>query len=378
MTTASAFHTISREEKRDDLSSLIAMGPLSLLCTACVALQHAGNLDLMVIIFIGSLLCLKLRTKGLVYCLILLALGSFWKHHFFLDFHLWRFGVETSLSLGLLITAMTSELIYQQKEGLSIHVTSQEQTVRNLEEELAKVRKEAQEEQILLSNRLAANQAELEETTRDLSALHILNDVLRQANARMTTEQENLLKEYREKELNLRQEYARYREALTQEYSEKELPLQQVNSHLQQALAQEQQQKQSQEQVKAENGRLKETLESQERLMVALEERLKEYSQEQGLYQQLRSQFEEKNRILHLTRRRLFALETQLQGLFRDQEMKQQDPSFSPLEKDLAYVEHERLYLEQENGELTELVTTLSQEQKKKKHSKKTEEPALF
>ncbi len=211
---------------------------------------------------------------------------------------------------------MASDLLYKQKEGLCTQAESQGQTVRNLEEELSQVRREAQEEQITLRDRLAALQTEFDEASGDLSALQILNEVLRKTSAKQSKEQEAL----------------------------------------QQQIA-----------------NLHETIQDREHQIAQLEHL-------RQLHLQLKNQFEEKNQILHLTRRELFATETRLQRAALEQEEKKFLPSFSPLEQELIALEQERASLETENQELTELVTLLSSDviPKKRKREKKTEEDLLF
>jgi predicted nucleic acid-binding Zn-ribbon protein len=192
MSTIGVVEGVSHQQTRPDLSLLLTAGPLSLLCTLCIALQREGNADLLVVILVGSLLCLKLRTRGLLYSLLLLLCGAAGKYLFFSSLNLWQLGIEASLFLGLFTISTASELHVQQKEDLSLHDASLEQTVQHLEEELHRTRKEAQEENITLRDRIAALQMELDETNSDLSALHILNDVLRQTHAKLSQDQELL------------------------------------------------------------------------------------------------------------------------------------------------------------------------------------------
>lgn len=314
MSAVGVFRETSREQS--DLSLFLGSGPLSLVCSCSLAFQRSGNFDLLVPVLLGSLLCLKMRMRGLLFSLLLLLAGALAKHLFFLDDHLWRFGIESSIGLGLLISAMASDLLYKQKEGLCTQAESQGQTVRNLEEELSQVRREAQEEQITLRDRLAALQTEFDEASGDLSALQILNEVLRKTSAKQSKEQEAL----------------------------------------QQQIA-----------------NLHETIQDREHQIAQLEHL-------RQLHLQLKNQFEEKNQILHLTRRELFATETRLQRAELEQEEKKFLPSFSPLEQELIALEQERSSLETENQELTELVTLLSSDviPKKRKREKKTEEDLLF
>lgn len=310
MSAVGIFRVTAREQS--DLSLFLGSGPLSLVCSCALAVQRSGNFDLLIPVLLGSLLCLKMRTRGLLLSLLLLLIGSLAKHLFFLEHHLWRLGVESSIGIGLLISAMASELLYSQKLGLRMQTESQGQTLRNLEEELAQLRREGQQEQLTLRDRLAALQTEFDETSNDLSALRILNEILRKTSAKQSKEQEAL----------------------------------------EQQLAQ-----------------VQETLQDREHQIAQLK-------QIQQLHLQLKQQFEEKSQILHLTRRELFATETRLQRAQLEQREQELLPNSSPLEQALIALEGERSSLETENQELIELVTLLSHDltAKKKKREKKVEE----
>ena len=310
-TIGGTFRDTSRQQ---DLSLYFASGFLSLVSSTYIALQRTGNFDLLIVIIFGSLLCLKMHTRGLCYALALLFIGSLTKHLLLLHCHLWQLGIESSIALGLFISTMASKLLEQQNTGLRTQAENKEQTIRNLEDELLLSRKEAQEEQITLRDRLAALQTEFEETSGDLSTLHILNDVLRKTSAKQSHDLEE-----------------------------------------------------TQRQLAA----LKEELEEQKNQNENLEEIRR-------LYLQLRNQFDQKNDLLNQTRRELFASETRLERSSLEKEEQKYSNPFSSLEQELISLSNENSCLEKENQELVELVTLLSQPPKRKKKEKKPEEELLF
>jgi chromosome segregation ATPase len=94
-----------------------------------------------------------------------------------------------------------------------------------------------------------------------------------------------------------------------------------------------------------------------------LREKIASLSQIDALHRQLKSQFDEKNKVLHETRAQLFRADTQLQSLLIEKEQKelQHNPISEEIRRELSAMEEEIGRLEQENGELEDLVSTLTE-----------------
>lgn len=113
--------------------------------------------------------------------------------------------------------------------------------------------------------------------------------------------------------------------------------------------------------------REKENPEAREMLKNA-EDKIAHLSQIEPLYRQLKKQFEEKNKVLEETRKNLFETDTELQKFKMDQKALEISPLAKDLEKEFETLSKKIFLLEEENQQLQELVSNLSQnpEQKKK------------
>ena len=84
----------------------------------------------------------------------------------------------------------------------------------------------------------------------------------------------------------------------------------------------------------------------------------------QPLYLELKKQFQEKSEALHESRQEFFRADTALQAMHIDRERMTEEPTVleKTLTQDLDNVESERAALENENAQLTELVSIISLE----------------
>jgi len=184
-----------------DFSTFLAAGPISVFCTLIVALQRNGNLDLVVLAIVGTVLCMKGRMRGWVYSALLLAVSAMIKHVFFIEsHHLWQWGIEGSMLIGFAMTAAALEMVHCKEKNLVAQVDNNEKTIRNLEEELDKTRQEALQEQISLRERLTVLQKDFDESQSEFSSFQILNDVLRKTTAQTNQEREEIAQKFHEKD----------------------------------------------------------------------------------------------------------------------------------------------------------------------------------
>lgn len=391
------WNTWHREEKDGDASIFLSIGPISLFCAVLVGLQKT-NLDLVFLAMIGMFLCMRGRMRGLVYSLIFLGIGALIKHAFFLDSHGWQLGIETSVAIGLGMTALAADGMHQKEALLLDRVAMQKKTIQNLEEDVEKSRENALQERVALNDRLTSVQKELDENVSELSSLQILNDVLRKTSSSTNQEKEKIAGHVIEKEKQvlalqdllkqLQQECSVYQQTV----QEREFDLNHLQEEMheltvrqgeesgrvakyEEDLSAALQAKESAEakllQVQAERDRQQATLDRQsqehfdeqitqkDHAIAVLQEQLQALSQTELLYHQLKKQFEEKNRILHQTRRNLFYVETVFDAMKIDQDRQNEnEPDLweTKLISELSNTEEERLALEQENEELHHIV----------------------
>lgn len=177
-----------------DLSLMQLLGPVFLLCTLTLAAKSGSSFqyDLLAVGAIGLFLSAKLGIRGCAYALLLLGVVSLIKHGFFIERHALQFGLEGSVAFALLISGMSSEEGRAFYDSLAQKIGTKEQTIQNLEEEIRRGQEAASNEQMIASDKLAALSQTIEEIQADSSALHVLNDVLRQNGAKIQEEKERL------------------------------------------------------------------------------------------------------------------------------------------------------------------------------------------
>ncbi len=166
-------------------------GPIFLLGT--LALGAKTPFDLVLLALVGLYLSARYKVRGCCYSLVLLALSAIVKHAFFTTDHLWQLGLESSLGCAFFITALAFEQGEMFLESLQSQMETRKAALENLEEEIAKARETAQEQQIAFQEKAATLQKELEELQAEHSSILILNEVLRKSTARTSQENEALI-----------------------------------------------------------------------------------------------------------------------------------------------------------------------------------------
>ena len=382
------------ENKEKDQNFLQLVGPISLFCTLLLGLQRGVNFDLFGIGLIGLILCSKARIRGLVYSLFLLLIGSLIKHSFFIEDHLWELGLEVSMAIGYAMTAAAAEMAKQIQTNLIGKNESQAQTIHNLEEDLAKVRQDAQDEQIQLRDRIVVLQKECDDFQSTVSSNQILNDVLRKNTAQMIQERDEIALKVQEAHLANQtlmskiEEHKKEIARLILEQSNHALIIAEKTRFAEEILAQKTAIQEHMALLEKERNALlgekqhlealvcstaKESQQEKERWVQKtaehdqaisfMQERLQALSQFETKYLELKKQFDEKNQVLHLTRSQFFLADTMLlaSSLEKEQNL---EPSMAEnsLLNELATLENERFELEQENHELFDLVGSLINE----------------
>lgn len=339
-------------------------GPLFLLFTV------AFDVNLLVIGAVGLFLSFSLQIRGCVYAWILLGLFAIFEHTFLISDHAWQLGLEGSLALAFFITALSAEQTALAQISLESQLEIGRATQIHLEEERTRVEQAAQEQQMGLQERLANLCKELEDLQTEHSSILILNEVLRkttaghiQQNEQFAKENETLhvqLKEAKEESSQLastdliamqNRELSEEIKKLTDAHEETKL----LNDTLSRL-------------YERETWKVKEASEEASSLSEQLSYARRQ--KEEPLIRQLRKQFEEKDQVLQQTRRELFKTDTELQRLQREQEALQLSPLPKEVEKELQHLFSQVERLEEENGQLQEIVTQLSGLEKPKKKVK--------
>lgn len=448
-------------------------GPIFLVCTVALAARIEIPYDLWLLAIGGFFLSAYLQIRGCCYALTLLGIVSIFRHAFLVSNHLWSLGLESSLGIAFFITALAFEQESAWIEALESQIETRKSALTNLEEEMAKVQENGQNQQIAFQEKVACLQKELEELQEDHSSILILNEVLRKTTARHFQETnlfkdqlndarreiEQIKAEYNEsekevsrlkntdaiaaqniclmKELNqarydkeqthlINETLARLhlREAfkakdaeteaqsLKQRLQEAHQEIRRIEEPLKAQLADAKRtadhlrfefEKANKEantareellklhEIQAERRFLKERLDAAclelagqknridpkmaEKLKFA-EEKIFHLSQIEPLFKQLKKQFEEKNQVLHQARADLFKSDTELQKLRIEKAALEIDPIPKELERELHELVLHIEALEEENSELQDLITFLTNDSPDKRKKKLKTPPA--
>jgi hypothetical protein len=277
--------------------------------------------------------------------------------------------LAASLAITFMILGLVAEREVLTHQSLLAQMDARTATLTHLEEELEKAHQYNVKAQLTLTEKNTQLQKELEDLQADHSSILILNEVLRQNTARHMKEEEeqkirieDLTKEVQMLQNELDRPLASQNADLMKELNAARVKLEQtqlINEtiarlHARQVL--------KANETEQENGSLKDLLRAQrpqnnphlvDELAYA-KEKLEALLQIEPKFRQLRDQFEERNEILHLTRSQLFKADTELQKL----KMEKEEAELNAVPMEFAF-QIERL--EEENQQLQELVTLLSE-----------------
>lgn len=332
----------------------------------------------------GLFLGARWQFRGFSYWLVLFGLTLAIQHTFFIKDHLWQLGLQGALISSLFLTVLGFEQETVFKKSLQSQIDAKNASLQNFEEELAKGRQTQQEQKMAFEEKTNALQKELEELQTEHSSILILNEVLRKRAAHHGAEQEKQALAIRELETSL--------ELLRGDYeaSEKELkrlketdPLVLQNGDLMRELNQARIDREQTHLINETLARLhlREALKAKEadQEAASLKEQLRaaheplkkvHLSDVEPLFKQLKKQFEEKNQVLHEVRAALFKTETELQKLQLEKAALELNPIPKEIEGELEILSSQMLSLEEENRELHELITVLSDASRVKKKVK--------
>jgi hypothetical protein len=385
------------------------LGPLFLIPVYLFAGQYKPilNYDLVAIGALGLLLAATHQTRGCIYALILLAASASIKHIWLDSHHLMQICLECSVAFSLILTSLVFTEATDSSENLHAQIDRKTETIRFLEDDLAKLREKTAEETALTNDKFAALQQLEEETQNELSAVQMLNEVLRKSTSKaidqgtkasslllcaesrsglLLEEIDSLQRELHRlsnesalvqqngdlfKELNAARVKSTQTHLINETLarmlagqSEKNQQLEQLtilNAELQQQLVDQAEKTRELEQEKMQQQLMEKHSSDIRYLNENLSKRLEQTAETEALYRQLREQFTQKDQVLHQTRSQLFSVETELERLQKELYEKQlhNDPFPASLRAELETVEEERILLAEENHHLTELVTQL-------------------
>lgn len=178
------------------------LGPLLLIPVLMLAGRYHPllNFDLLIIAGFGLILCATRQMRGCLIALGLLVLSALIKHCCIDAHHLFQVCLECSLAFSLLITALISQEAVGSAELLQEQMTRKAETIQFLEEDIVKQREKGAEETALHQKKLLENQEQIEELQKELSALQILNEVLRKSTAQALVNSEKMSSELKSSE----------------------------------------------------------------------------------------------------------------------------------------------------------------------------------
>ena len=359
------------QEEAFALFLIAILGPFSLFLTLSIAsIYSTYSLELPVFVLFSLLLLFTQPKKGWKFALGGLFVLSLFRHFFLKTSHIWELGLESSLSLGVLVTQLSLDQVKSFVKGFKGEVINHKNLLQEqfqiaesdkltwekqkviygkkeelLQEEILKLQKENTDIQ-QIKEVLAKNLEELSIDNQDLSLEKAKAVVESRRNSALLQEvQEELLalqnKEtlYQEKQnlltrlnqvrvenyqLHLQIDALRHQRNLishsvgsSEEVERLKLQLEQTSLALQEA-------KKEKNDLSLEIDLQEKTqrLQEQEEKVEELTQMLKNHREEltnlrkvRSSYHQLKVQFEEKKKVLHLARKEIFQLNTEKETL---------------------------------------------------------------
>lgn len=345
-------------------------GPLFLLCTLTLVSYPTIRLGVLSLALLGFALCARFRMRGCMYAMILLAISSVVHHALIREGHFWILGLEISMGLAFLITALSAEEISGNQARVVERKKAADAAIENLELELRGLQESSSIERVRSEEQREALVRNVEEAEKEIDALLILNDVLRKAAARRLDEERRSKEEIlfleakalqlqeEKRELELERERLLGEEGLARLEAERREELNQVRAEqyqtqlINETLAKLHAKEAGRAATLARELEEKKTVDVEE--VQTLRDAVARLMRTEALYHQLREQFEEKSEVLHKTRQELFVAQTKLEASALEKE--QEEPRFIEMERGWDA-------LEEENKQLQELVTFLSGQQ---------------
>ena len=383
------------------------LGPVFLLISLLLASLNVdfSRLDLWFVVVLGILLCFLLKKEGLWASLSMLLIAAIFKHMQISSSHFWQIGLEGSIALGFVITALGFEY-------LSEMVLSFEEGRRTLLQNLSVVEEELKKEEKYYQGKIK----ELEESIDNLhltatqkeeknASYSSLIEALRKNENQNLSDRSQFFDEALEKEkkissLNvhideLKEKLLHFSKENCVEEENKELlnelnearKERQQNHYINEALAFMIAKKTKKTAIKiaapqelierCEN--LQKTLEDKNKLLQIYEKKQLQTKQTEVLYKQLRKQFEDKKIVLHETRSSLFQMHEKLMANEREEDQMYYDISEEEniLFHDLVKHEEEINQYEKEIEALYEIILSLSKNESKDKTQREIIQPNL-
>jgi len=357
----------------DRVQFWVLLGPIFLLLSLFLTSLSKGtipNFDLWVVVMIGFILCWSYPTNGFIISFTLLIFSMAGKHYFLSSHHLWQFGLESSVALGLFITSSSFKKMMNLVKTLDTNRQNLLENIALLEEELKKEEALHLEQHRLAQDKIERIKTQLEEKEVELLSLKNLHDSVKDTHTQAYEEKQSLAEEC----LAKTKEIALLKEKLS--HQEKMLitkPSTKISHDILQELTELQNQRVKTKTLEQIISKLffrkTNTDEDSEVYEKRYDETIDEYEQHlsdkkrfEHLYKQLKSQFKQKSDLLHEARKEVFTLQEKLSVIKLNQTEEDLEPSayHNELIERISMLEKELTILEAENEQLENIIDVLS------------------
>jgi hypothetical protein len=175
----------------------VLIGPLFLIGSLFIAAFNKSivNYDLWAVVAMGLLVCWKYRFNGFYIAGAVLFLSVFIKHIVISSHHMWQFGLESSIAIGLYITAVSFEEIIAMIEGFEKNRNNLLQNITQIEEAFCKEEGMHVAQNRSLNEKIDALQTEVDNKKEKLIELEKLVDVIKHSNETDVFERQVLAEE---------------------------------------------------------------------------------------------------------------------------------------------------------------------------------------
>jgi len=388
-----------KSKENNKLLFWILLGPIFLFMSLLLASIDVNlfRLDLWFVVLLGILLCFLLKKEGLWASLSMLLIAAIFKHTQISSSHFWQIGLEGSIALGFVITALGFDY-------LSEMVHSFEEKRRSSLENLSLMEEELKKEENYYQNKIKdleesidnLNQSAKEKEEKNISYASLI-EVLRKNENQNLSDRKNLSQEAIEKEKNvsllnvqikeLEEKISHFSKENCVEDENKDLlnelnearKEKQQNHYINEALAfliAKKTKKQEPVKVVAPQDlierceNLQKTLKEKNELLCMYTQKHQQTKQTEVLYKQLKKQFEEKKQVLHETRSSLFHMHEKIKAKENEEDLQSYDITEEEniLLHDLVKYEEEINQYEKEIEGLYKVIYELSKGSVSNKH----------
>ncbi len=189
---------LETSQQKEKAEKFLFLGPLFLLLSLSLAV-FTGNYELVPIVIVSLLMLWRFRVKGLYAALALLFVCAFWRHLSLPLGHFWHLGLESTVGIGFVISAMSMEEILQKMEGYKTNIKKHVEFKQEMQLTLIEKEKENETNVSQIQDLYTQEKQEHEKVIQKRQSLQDLVDAIRHTEDENREKKEALILEISQK-----------------------------------------------------------------------------------------------------------------------------------------------------------------------------------